>query len=215
MAVKHKYAHTLHAVSFTVLALSGLSLMLKGKSVFELPFGGKKGAATVHKYVAWLYLTTNAYLSLKILPEVGVRGSLTLKALYQRLFYWFVFLSLSIMVPTGLILTFKGVGRELLLFTASVHKTFALILIATTLTHALIRFHKPAILFSQLKELCRQCAEKPCLGACPTEAIRLTPTGAVEFNDVRCIACNRCVEVCPKKVVYYAQGGKPLFVKPA
>lgn len=215
MAVKHKYTHAVHALAFTILALSGLALMFKGRNLFEVFFAGKKGAETVHKYVAWVYLVTNAYLSLKILPEMGIRGSLTLKAAFQRLFYWFVFLSLAIMVPTGLVQMFKShFANSLVLFFASIHKTFALILIFTTLIHAVLRFHKPDILFKELKEICQRCKEKPCIPICPTEAIKPAEDGSVLFDDVRCIACMKCVEVCPYKVVYCSERGVPLYVKP-
>ena len=215
MAVKHRYAHGVHAVAFTVLALSGLAILIKGKSLFLVFFGSKKTAESVHKTVAWAYLFTNTYLSLKVLPEMGIRGSLTAKALFQRFFYWFVFLSLAIMVPTGLLLMFREhFSHGTVLFAMSVHKMFALILIAVTTVHAFLRFHKPAILFEKYREICRKCLDKPCIGVCPTEAIVPAEDGTVLFDDVRCIACNRCVEVCPYKVVYYSERGVPLYVKP-
>jgi len=216
LAVKHKYTHAVHALAFVIMGLSGMALMIKGKNLFEVLFGGKKNAELVHKITAWVYLFTNTYLSLKILPDVGIRGNLTPKALFQRLFYWFVFLSLTIMVPTGLILIFRSnFSPKLTLFTMSVHKTFALVLITVTLVHALIRFNKPRILFEKYVELCKKCLEKPCISVCPTEAIKPKDDGSVEFNDIRCIACNKCVEVCPYKVVYYSERGVPLYVKPA
>jgi ferredoxin len=215
MAVKHRYAHAIHSLAFLVLALSGLSLLFHGRNVFEIFFGGKKGAEMVHKYVAWVYLFTNAYLSLKILPEMGIRGSLTVKAVFQRLFYWFVFLSLAIMVPTGLVMMFKSnFGKGFVLFSSSIHETFALILITVTLVHAVLRFHKPEVLFRKLKDICRSCSDKPCIPVCPTGAIVPLPDGSVGFNDVRCIACMKCVEVCPYKVVYVSERGVPLYVKP-
>jgi len=215
MAVKHRYTHAVHALAFTVMALSGLAVMIKGRTVFEIFFGGKKNAEVVHKLVAWVYLFTNAYLSLKILPHIGIRGVVHIKALFQRLYYWFVFLSLSIMVPTGLLLMFRSsFPAKVVLFTLSVHKTFALILIAATVVHAFLRFHKPKILFSVLEDLCKNCKDKPCIGVCPTEAIFPAFDGTVTFNDVRCIDCRKCVEVCPYKVVYYSERGVPLYVKP-
>jgi len=216
MAVKHRYTHTVHALAFTLLALSGLSLLIKGNNPFVVIFGNKKMAELVHKTVAWVYLSTNLYLSFKILPEMGIRGSLTLKALFQRLFYWFVFLSLAIMVPSGLILIFRNnFSHSTALFTLSIHKIFAVLLIGTTVIHALLRFHKPKILFETLKDICRNCADKPCISVCPTEAIEPKNDGTVNFDDIRCIACNKCVEVCPYKVVYYSERGVPLYVKPA
>ncbi len=215
MAVKHKYTHTLHALAFTIMALSGLAVMIKGNNAFGALFAGKKNAEVVHKVVAWVYLFTNSYLGLKILPEMGIRGNLTVKALFQRLFYWFVFLSLVIMVPTGLLLMFKqNFSAGLVLFTLSIHKTFALILIGITVIHAFLRFHKPGMLFEEYKEICRKCVEKLCIGVCPTWAISVASDGSIAFDDVRCIACNKCVEVCPYKVVYYSQRGVCLYVKP-
>ncbi len=215
MAVKHKYTHILHSLAFTVMAFSGLALMIKENNLFGVFCGGKKNAESIHKIVAWVYLVTNTYLSLKILSDIGIRGNLTLKALFQRFFYWFVYLSLAIMVPTGLVLTFRHrFSSGLIFFTMSIHKTFALMLIAVTLVHAFLRFHKPKILFEKFKEICRKCMEKPCIGVCPTAAIDVAYDGSILFNDVRCIDCKKCVEVCLHKVVYYSERGFPLYVKP-
>lgn len=45
--------------------------------------------------------------------------------------------------------------------------------------------------------VCRQCADAPCLAACPVEAIsRDRTTNAVLLDWPACIGCRACVEAC-------------------
>ena len=44
---------------------------------------------------------------------------------------------------------------------------------------------------------CRQCANAPCMNACPAGAIHKLKSGLVEVNPALCIGCSACVEACP------------------
>ncbi len=44
---------------------------------------------------------------------------------------------------------------------------------------------------------CRQCANAPCMAACPTGAIFTLKGGLVEVKSAHCIGCGACVEACP------------------
>ena len=64
--------------------------------------------------------------------------------------------------------------------------------------------------------------EKPCIEACPTEAISIKD-GIVVIDPELCTGCNSCVEVCPYKAIYLNNnsiavkcdfcGGDPACVK--
>jgi Fe-S-cluster-containing dehydrogenase component len=46
--------------------------------------------------------------------------------------------------------------------------------------------------------ICFQCADAPCIQACPKDALsRDERTGAVLVNDQRCIGCTLCRKACP------------------
>lgn len=50
---------------------------------------------------------------------------------------------------------------------------------------------------------CQQCADAPCLAACPTGALyRDEPAGPVLVEQVKCIACGACTRVCPYGAVH-------------
>ena len=46
---------------------------------------------------------------------------------------------------------------------------------------------------------CRQCADAPCLAACPADAIKRTKHNnqIVVIDQEACIGCGRCVSACP------------------
>ena len=72
---------------------------------------------------------------------------------------------------------------------------------------------------------CRQCADAPCLGSCPVDAIRrvkdFSKTVVIDYEA--CIKCGRCVTACPfgamcfdgkKRIPYKCElcGGDPACV---
>jgi len=44
--------------------------------------------------------------------------------------------------------------------------------------------------------VCTQCEEKPCVEACPVDAITPNDEGTITIDD-SCIECNKCKEACP------------------
>lgn len=44
---------------------------------------------------------------------------------------------------------------------------------------------------------CNQCADAPCVDACPTEASFKRPDGIVSIDSNKCIGCRYCVIACP------------------
>ncbi len=61
--------------------------------------------------------------------------------------------------------------------------------------------------------LCRQCADAPCVAACPTEALRQNAAdGRIEFIPDHCIACPACAAACPFDVAFIdPASGMPLI----
>ncbi|MCS7100038.1 MAG: 4Fe-4S dicluster domain-containing protein [Sulfolobales archaeon] len=54
---------------------------------------------------------------------------------------------------------------------------------------------------------CVQCPDYPCVGACPTRALRVDQvTGAVLVDPSLCTLCLKCVEACPGRVPKIARG---------
>jgi len=61
--------------------------------------------------------------------------------------------------------------------------------------------------------LCRQCADAPCVAACPTGALRADPiTRRIQLNRDDCIVCPACAAACPFGVVFVETAtGLPLI----
>ena len=49
---------------------------------------------------------------------------------------------------------------------------------------------------------CNQCAEPPCVYACPTAAMYQRPDGIVDFDKRVCIGCKACIAACPYDAVF-------------
>jgi Fe-S-cluster-containing dehydrogenase component/formate-dependent nitrite reductase membrane component NrfD len=49
---------------------------------------------------------------------------------------------------------------------------------------------------------CNQCAEPPCVHACPTAAMYQRPDGIVDFDKRVCIGCKACIAACPYDAVF-------------
>ena len=54
--------------------------------------------------------------------------------------------------------------------------------------------------------VCKQCADAPCVAACPTEALVVDPeTGVRAIDEQKCIGCKLCMKACkyePSRIVY-------------
>lgn len=49
---------------------------------------------------------------------------------------------------------------------------------------------------------CNQCAEPPCVHACPTAAMHRRPDGIVDFDKSVCIGCKACIAACPYDAIF-------------
>jgi len=50
--------------------------------------------------------------------------------------------------------------------------------------------------------LCRHCEDAPCVRACPSGALSFDHTsGAVRYQNLRCLGCSLCVLACPMGVI--------------
>jgi Fe-S-cluster-containing dehydrogenase component/formate-dependent nitrite reductase membrane component NrfD len=49
---------------------------------------------------------------------------------------------------------------------------------------------------------CNQCAEPPCVFACPTAAMHQRPDGIVDFDKAVCIGCKACIAACPYDAIF-------------
>ncbi len=49
---------------------------------------------------------------------------------------------------------------------------------------------------------CNQCAEPPCVEACPTAAMHQRPDGIVDFDKRVCIGCKACIAACPFDAIF-------------
>ncbi|MDI3317373.1 MAG: 4Fe-4S dicluster domain-containing protein [Bacillota bacterium] len=52
------------------------------------------------------------------------------------------------------------------------------------------------------KMSCMHCTEAACVLACPVEALRHDPSGAIRLETDRCIGCGYCEEACPFGAVH-------------
>ena len=60
----------------------------------------------------------------------------------------------------------------------------------------------PRVRRSFLPVVCMQCADAPCLKACPTESISRGDDGIVRINTSTCEGHGKCEEACPYGAVY-------------
>ena len=49
---------------------------------------------------------------------------------------------------------------------------------------------------------CNQCADAPCVAACPTAAMYQRPDGIVDFDKRVCIGCKACMAACPYDAIF-------------
>jgi len=49
---------------------------------------------------------------------------------------------------------------------------------------------------------CNQCANAPCVTACPTAAMHARPDGIVDFDKSICIGCKACMAACPYDAIF-------------
>src|ERR671924_1852464 len=49
---------------------------------------------------------------------------------------------------------------------------------------------------------CNQCADAPCVTACPTSAMFTRADGIVDFDKSVCIGCKACMAACPYDAIF-------------
>jgi Fe-S-cluster-containing dehydrogenase component/formate-dependent nitrite reductase membrane component NrfD len=49
---------------------------------------------------------------------------------------------------------------------------------------------------------CNQCADAPCVAACPTSAMFVRGDGIVDFDKQACIGCKACMAACPYDAIF-------------
>jgi Fe-S-cluster-containing dehydrogenase component len=49
---------------------------------------------------------------------------------------------------------------------------------------------------------CNQCADPPCVAACPTQAMYQRADGIVDFDKEICIGCKACIAACPYDAIF-------------
>ncbi len=49
---------------------------------------------------------------------------------------------------------------------------------------------------------CNQCADPPCVAACPVSAMFQRPDGIVDFDREVCIGCKACIAACPYDAIF-------------
>jgi Fe-S-cluster-containing dehydrogenase component/formate-dependent nitrite reductase membrane component NrfD len=49
---------------------------------------------------------------------------------------------------------------------------------------------------------CNQCADPPCVEACPTAAMHQRPDGIVDFDKRVCVGCKACIAACPYDAIF-------------
>jgi Fe-S-cluster-containing dehydrogenase component/formate-dependent nitrite reductase membrane component NrfD len=49
---------------------------------------------------------------------------------------------------------------------------------------------------------CNQCADPPCVAACPTAAMYQRDDGIVDFDKAACIGCKACIAACPYDAIF-------------
>jgi len=57
-----------------------------------------------------------------------------------------------------------------------------------------------------VRRLCMHCTDPTCVSACLVGAFKKTETGAVVYDESRCIGCRYCMQACPFEVPKYEWG---------
>jgi tetrathionate reductase subunit B len=55
----------------------------------------------------------------------------------------------------------------------------------------------PHLAMAVRSERCNQCADAPCVRACPTGSSHYGPGGVVLVNSAKCSGCKACIAACP------------------
>jgi molybdopterin-containing oxidoreductase family iron-sulfur binding subunit len=61
----------------------------------------------------------------------------------------------------------------------------------------------PNVRYDYVPTLCNHCANAPCVGACPTEAMHKAEGGITMIDTDKCIGCRYCMAICPYGVIFF------------
>jgi formate dehydrogenase iron-sulfur subunit len=64
-----------------------------------------------------------------------------------------------------------------------------------------------------VKRQCMHCLEPACASACPVGALKRTASGAVDYQDEKCIGCRYCMVACPFQVPKYEWSSLAPYVR--
>jgi formate dehydrogenase iron-sulfur subunit len=64
-----------------------------------------------------------------------------------------------------------------------------------------------------MSDVCKHCANAPCLEVCPTGAILRTEFDTVYINEPACNGCRDCVSACPFGVIHMSQDPNKLVAQ--
>jgi formate dehydrogenase iron-sulfur subunit len=56
---------------------------------------------------------------------------------------------------------------------------------------------------SRVRKQCRHCVDPACVSACPVGALTKSATGAVVYDDTKCMGCRYCMMACPFGIPRY------------
>ncbi len=56
---------------------------------------------------------------------------------------------------------------------------------------------------SMVRKQCRHCIEPACVSACPVGALQKTASGAIVYDDGKCMGCRYCMMACPFEIPRY------------
>ena len=64
-----------------------------------------------------------------------------------------------------------------------------------------------------VRKQCRHCLEPACVSACPVGALHKTETGAVVYDEDKCLGCRYCMMACPYGIPRYDWDKQVPYVK--
>ena len=73
--------------------------------------------------------------------------------------------------------------------------------------------NRQSIAWMMMSDVCKHCANAPCLEVCPTSAILRTEFDTVFINEPACNGCRDCVSACPFGVIHMSEDPNKLVAQ--